>query len=416
MQATATDPEAGPNSSDVDSSCESPLRSKHTASLAEVLNALGSSLLVSTYQAGKLIFLRAERDRLNTHFRPFNKPMGIAVGRNRIAIGGALDIWEFHNVPAAASQAEGERAADSCFLPRHSTVTGDIQIHEMEWGRKPNSVSVDSLPGRAVSSADSELWFVNTRFSCLCTRSDQYSFVPRWRPPFISTYTPEDRCHLNGLAMEGGVPRFVTALGESDAPAGWRENKASGGIVMDVPSSEVIARGLSMPHSPRLYGGQLWVLNSGQGGLGFIDSGTGKYQEVCRLPGFTRGLSFHGRYAFVGLSQVRESAYFSGIEISEVPEHERWSGVAVVDIVAGECIAWLRFEGAVQEVFAVSVLPDQQWPDLINEDRDCIANAFVLPDDSLQAVPAGWRDTSGHAEPPLQSAPNTLLRHNQANA
>ena len=55
------------------------------------------------------------------------------------------------------------------------------------------------------------------------------------RPPFISAYAAEDRCHLNGLAIVDGQPRYVTALGQSDTRGGWRAGKSNGGIVMSVP-------------------------------------------------------------------------------------------------------------------------------------------------------------------------------------
>lgn len=389
----------------------SPLRSVHTSSFAEILTKLNASLVVSTYQAGRLIMLRPDGETLNTHFRGFNKPMGVAIAGDRMAIGTAMDIAEYHNVPAAGARADEQRPADACFLPRMSHSTGDIQIHEMEWGLegltdaggptaecgqvKDDARRVDEK--RTVSALDlppsalKELWFVNTRFSCLCTRSAEHSFAPQWRPSFISAYAPQDRCHLNGLGMVDGRPKYVTALGESDEPAGWRDNKKSGGILMDVPSGEIIARGLSMPHSPRFYNGQLWVLNSGEGGIGIIDPATGKYEQVAELPGFTRGLSFYGRYAFIGLSQVRESAIFSGIRIAERPEEERWSGVAVVDITTGQVVAWLRFEDAVQEVFAVGILPGRVWPDLINDDPELLGSTWVLPDEALKDVPEDWQ-------------------------
>ena len=79
----------------------------------------------------------------------------------------------------------------------------------------------------------------------------------------------------------------------------------------------MITRGLSMPHSPRWYAGRLWVCESGAGTLGFIDPSTGRYEPIAEVPGFTRGLDFAGNLAFVGLSQVRESAVFSGIPITE---------------------------------------------------------------------------------------------------
>ena len=155
--------------------------------------------------------------------------------------------------------------------------------------------------------AGDELWVVNTRFSCLCTLDRSASFAPRWRPPFVTALEPTDRCHLNGLG-DGRRPARATSRrwARPTTPAGWRANKAKGGILMDVDSGEVITRGLSMPHSPRWYGGRLWVCESGAGTLGFIDLNTGKYEPVAEVPGFTRGLDFAGDLAFVGLSQVRE--------------------------------------------------------------------------------------------------------------
>ena len=380
-----------------DSAHLSPLRSVHTSSFPELLSALNVSVAVSTYQASRLVLLRPADGTLNTHFRAFDKPMGVATDRSRIAIGTAMDITEFHNIPAVGARSDPERPNDACFLPRNSHSTGDIQIHEMEWGTEnlaSDGRTLDDEPSVAISGSKT-LWFVNTRFSCLCTRSSEHSFTPRWRPRFISAYTPEDRCHLNGLGMVDGRPKFATALGESDEPAGWRKNKRTGGILMDVPSGEIIARGLSMPHSPRWHDEKLWVLNSGDGGIGIVDESSGRYEQVAKLQGFTRGLSFLGRYAFVGLSQVRESAIFSGIRIAQRPEEERWSGVAVVDTVAGEVVAWMRFEDQIQEVFAVSLLPGMLWPDVVNDDEELISSTWVLPDEALQEVPASWRAKTG---------------------
>lgn len=99
--------------------------------------------------------------------------------------------------------------------------------------------------------AGAGLWLVNTRFSCLCTIDSKHSFVPRWRPRFVSGLSPEDRCHLNGLGMRDGRPRYVTALGQTDERGGWRANKRDGGCLIDVDSGEIISQRLSMPHSPR---------------------------------------------------------------------------------------------------------------------------------------------------------------------
>jgi uncharacterized protein (TIGR03032 family) len=337
---------------------------------------MGLSLLVTTYQAGKLVVLRQnDLGTLNTHFRTFQRPMGLAVDGDRLALGTALELWEFHNLPAVARNLEPVGSHDACFLPRLGHVTGDVQIHEMAW-----------LP-RTEAPENPELWFINTRFSCLCTRTMPYSFVPRWRPKFVSAIAPDDRCHLNGLGVRAGAVRYVTALGATDTPGGWRQRKKDGGVLIDVAHDEVLARGLSMPHSPRWYADKLWVLNSGEGGLGTIDPRNGKYVEVASLPGFTRGLDFVGPLAFVGLSQVRESAVFSGIAIAERPMAERCCGVWVVHIQSGQVLAFVKFEDAVQEIFAVAVL-QRRRPDLLNDDFTRLAESFVLPNDSLAEVAA----------------------------
>jgi uncharacterized protein (TIGR03032 family) len=353
-----------------------PLRAVHTPNFPTLLRQLGGSLLVTTYQAGKLVLVREDGDHLNTHFRAFKAPMGMALDGDRLAIGTSIQVWEYVNVPTVAARLEPPGRHDACYLPRSSHITGNIQIHEMAW------------------DAESVLWVVNTRFSCLCTLDRSASFTPRWRPPFVSELEPSDRCHLNGLGMVDGRPRYVTALGVTDELGGWRPNKARGGVLIDVDSGEVITRGLSMPHSPRWYAGRLWVCESGAGTLGFIDPHTGKYEPIAEVPGFTRGLDFAGQFAFVGLSQVRESAVFSGIAITErLAEHERTCGVCVIDLTTGQTVALLRFESTVQEIFAVSVLPGQRYPELINDEEKILEDSFVVPTEWLGEVAATVRAT-----------------------
>lgn len=343
-----------------------PLRSVHTQSFHTVLTQLGLSLVVSTYQAGKLILIRADGDAVNTHFRVFDKPMGIAADREKMAVGTTNAIEELRNVPAVADKLSPPGRHDGCYLPRRRTVTGDIDIHEMAW-------------------IDQALWFINTRFSCLCTLDPSYSFVPRWRPPFISGYDLTDRCHLNGLGVRDQRPYYVTALGETDTPNGWRTNKASGGILMDITTNEVLVRGLSMPHSPRWYRDRLWVLESGRGTLSQVDLASGAVTTVTTLSGFTRGIDFWGDFAFVGLSQIRETAVFSGIPLTQTLS-DRICGVWVINIVSGETVAFLKFEDAVQEIFAVSVLPGLRFPDVIEQSDALLNSSYVLPDAALAEV------------------------------
>lgn len=344
-----------------------PLRSIHTESFPLLLAEMGCSIAVTTYQAGKLVFLRPQDGTLNTHFAAFDAPMGLAANQQVLSIGTPGQISHFRNMPAVAKKREPIGQVNACYMPRDSHTTGDILVHEMAYGD------------------NDELWVVNTRFSCLCTLDNINSFVPRWKPSFISGYSPNDRCHLNGLGMVDGKPHYVTALGETNTATGWRANKKDGGILIDVPSGEIIARNLSMPHSPRWHNGQLWVLESGKGTLSIVDPQTGKHEPIATLPGFTRGLDFYGHLAFIGLSQVRETAVFSGIPITE-QNIERNSGVWVVNIQTGQVVAFVKFEEALQEIFAVQILPGILGPDLVNDDLEMIHSSYELPDEAMQYV------------------------------
>lgn len=344
------------------------LRSVFTSNFPEILANLNISLVVSTYQAGKVILVRNDGGTINTHFRNFHKPMGIAVHNHKLTIGGTKTVWYLRNQPALAEKLEPVGKHDACYLPRRIHVTGNIDIHEMSW------------------SAENELWLVNTRFSCLCTLDHEHSFHPRWRPSFITGLAPEDRCHLNGLGMLNGYPKFVTALGETDTQGGWRKNKANGGILMDVENNDVLLRGLSMPHSPRWYDDQLWLLESGKGSLAVVDQNTETWQKVAEVPGFTRGLDFVGPLAFIGLSKVRESAVFSGIPIVDRVE-ERTCGVWVVNVQTGQTVAFLRFEEGVEEIFAVQVLKGVRFPEILEWQDERVSLSYTIPDEALKDVP-----------------------------
>ncbi len=344
--------------------------SVHTTSLPPLLNALGSSLLATTYQAGKLILVRSDGGVVNTHFRDFDVPMGLASDGTRLALGTKTQVIEFVNQPAVAAKLEPPGKHDAVYVPRSSHVTGFIAGHEMAY-------------------AGGELWVVNTRFSCLCTLNRDASFTPRWRPKFITALAPEDRCHLNGLGVRDRKVRYVTALGDADTVGGWRPNKATGGLLFDLEEDRVIARDLCMPHSPRWYAGKLWVLESGAGTLCTVNEITGARTVVASLPGFTRGLDFADRFAFVGMSQVRDSAAFGGLPITQ--REDRSCGVWVVDITSGQTVAFLRFEGSVREIFAVQLLPGIRYPDLLPMTDPLVSEAFVLPDSALEDVPKALR-------------------------
>lgn len=334
-----------------------------TASFSSILEQANASLIATTYQSGRVVIVRREGEKVNTHLRFFPTPMGIAVQGPKLALGTKATVWEFWNQPAAAKSIDPEGRIDACFMPRVGHTSGDVRIHDLAY------------------DAEGVLWAVATRFSCLVTFDRQYSFTPRWRPPFISELSDGDRCHLNGLAMVDGRPKYVTVLGMTDTTAGWRADKASGGAILDIDGGAPVTVGLSMPHSPRWYGGKLWVLESGRGALCQVDIDTGEVTTVAELPGFTRGLSFVANVAFVGLSKVRETV-FDGLPITEA-DTPRECGIWAVDILTGETLGFLRFEGSVTELFEVAVLSGSVFPELVEPGAEATNDAFILSDEAI---------------------------------
>jgi len=328
----------------------------------EWLAEQGCGLAFTTYQASKLFLIGLlPNDTLSVFERTIDRCMGLAADRDSLFVSSLYQVWQFEN---ALNQAElTEDGYDRVYLPQVGYVTGDCDIHDMAVER------------------DGRLVFVNTLFSCLATLSDTASFSPLWHPPFISRLAAEDRCHLNGLAMRDGKPAFVTAISESDVADGWRDKRADGGVVVDVATNDVVARGLSMPHSPRWYRGRLWLLNSGTGEFGSIDLQDGTFEPVCFAPGYLRGLSFVGRYAVMGLSLPRHNQTFQDLPLDKTLASKNADprcGVLVVDLETGDAVHWIRIEGVVNELYDVSVLPDCRRPMAIGFQSDEIRRAIAI--------------------------------------
>ena len=266
-------------------------------------------------------------------------------------------------------------AATTPSICRASYFTGDLNIHDLAY-------SPDGL------------WIVATRFCCLAHLSQDFSFVPRWRPPFLTDTVPEDRCHLNGLAMVGGKPKYVTCLGETDTVGGWRANKANGGVIVDVETGEVILRGLSMPHSPRWYDGHLWFLDSGRGELRVLDMKTRTANVVVSLPAYLRGLTFVGPYALVGMSQIRERHIFGGLPVQDRFE-KLMCGVALVDLRRGEAAGFLEFTSGYQELYDVQFLAGKSRPMVLNEQQEATRQGFTAPEFSYWLRPSSLISDEG---------------------
>ena len=213
---------------------QSPLRSVYTGSFARILEQLRASLLVTSPPAGKLIAIRRDGPRVNTHFRQLQSPSGLALDAGRMAVASPTEIHLYRDALESTDPGDGDH--DALLVPAGRRYTGAAGIGELAY-------------------AGGELWLASRRFSCLATLDDEHSFVPRWRPAFVSAVDGEDRCHTNGIAIVGDEAGYVTALGRSDSPEGWRED-LDGGCVISVASGEVVADGLSLPHSPRWHDGR----------------------------------------------------------------------------------------------------------------------------------------------------------------
>lgn len=338
------------------------------------------SLAFTTYQTGKLFFVGRKRDDSISMFeRTYGHCMGMwaAPDAKTIWLSSRFQIWRMTQAAAQAVPYRpvepdnpdshlpvwADRGYDVAYLPRVGYTTGHLDVHDM---------AVDS---------EGKLIFVNTMFGCLATLSENASFKPLWRPPFLSALVPEDRCHLNGLAMRDGRPAYVTVVADSDVADGWRDRRQDGGCVVDVASNEIVAGGLSMPHSPRWYRDRLWVLNSGTGEFGSIDLDSGKFEPLAFCPGYLRGMSFVDKYAVVSLSKPRHDT-FHGLPLDdELAKHgaEPQCGLQVIDLETGTVAHWLRLNGElVTELYDTAVLPGTRQPMAVGFQTNEIERLVVI--------------------------------------
>lgn len=333
-------------------------------SIAKLLTEIKSVITISTYQAGKVIFISAKNKTvLNQTPISFKKPMGIALLDNKMAIATLDEIHFFSNSKMLAKQFPySKENFDALYLPRATYYCGETDIHDLHFGK-------------------GGLWAVNTKFSCISSYDINYSFTPRWKPPFITSLTPEDRCHLNGMATINNVPAFVTALGKTNTKGGWRENITKGGILMKVPSGEIILDNLAMPHSPRIINKELFLLLSATGELIKCDVERKAYEVIFKVSGFIRGMAFYKNYLFVGLSKVRKSSKtFSKLPVSEMSDY---AGIVVFDLKNKKKVGEIKYETTVEEIFDVQLLPNTSNPGLINTNDDRHKLALTIKNNSF---------------------------------
>lgn len=336
------------------SQLQPPFTCTHSPNLPELLSELKVSLALTTYQAGKVIFLSpTPEDGLVQLLRSFPSPMGLGLHQDRLALATKDQLLVFaNNTEMAASYPPKPGVYDALYLPRAAWFTGQLALHDLAW-------------------AGGGWLAVNTACSCLSRVSERFSAEVLWQPPFISAIEPDDRCHLNGMAVEDGEARFVTCLADTDEPGGWRKDLDRGrGLLMHVPSGEPVLREVYFPHSPRLHRGKLYLVESGTGELLEVDPQRGTRRSICRLDGFARGMALIGDFMFVGLSKIRQkSSTFKDLPISK---RSLMAGVAVLDLRTGTQVAFLKYENAVEEIYDVQLLTGMGRPNILTpgyEDR-----------------------------------------------
>ncbi len=338
---------------------------------------MGVTLAITTYQAGKVVFFSALSDEQLIQLpRNYQKAMGLAYNsqQQKLAVATMNTVEVLANSPGLApNYGKQPGTYDGLFVPRASYYTGGLDLHDMNWGQQG-------------------LYAINTQFSCISMITDNFSFEPIWKPNFITDLEPSDRCHLNGMAMENGKPKYVTALGETNAPKGWREKIETGGILMDVDTKEIIARDLQMPHSPRVYDGQIYVLLSATGEVVRIDPNSGKYDVVIRLDGFLRGMAKFGDYLFIGLSKLRKNS--SAFRELPIADKANFSGVDIVHLPTGTKVAHILYLASVDELYDVQIIPNIRRPGIINTENAEHGRSIVTPTDAFWAEEAPQQPNS----------------------
>lgn len=364
---------------------------------ADLLKRLNCSVAISTYQAGKVVFISLnQQDQLVQLPRTFNKAMGITFHQEKMAVatkdevlvlGGSRSLAQFYpNQPALY---------DTLYVPRAKYYTGRVDIHDLEWG-------------------NAGLWAVNTSFSCLCLIDDNYSFTPQWQPPFIKVLEHDDFCHLNGLAMKDGEPQFVTALGPTSTPKGWKEGITTDGILMHVPSGEVVLMNLAMPHSPRYLDGKLYALLSASGEIICIDPAQNSYEVVARVGSFIRGLAKMGDYLFVGRSKLRStSSSFEKLKSLPIGAKSDTAGISVVHLPSGRVVEELSYHNSVEEIYDLQLMPGLKRPGILNTDTEMYTRSLVIPQGAYWSS-GPMDDSPNHPADAQNPSPGHHFQKNQA--
>jgi len=346
-----------------------PFSTAYSSQVPDILRFLGCSIALTTYQAGKLVLISPQLDKegLTILPRTFNKPMGIAVGVNKLALAAKDEVIVFENSKELAKHYPSKKETyDSLWLPRMTYYTGQVDMHDIAFG-------------------EDGIYAINSSFSCLCKVDGQFNFKPIWQPHFVDALVSEDRCHLNGLVLENGKPKYTTALGATNTHQGWRDHIVTGGVLMDVTTNEIVLDGLAMPHSPRIYNHELYMLLSASGEFIKVNTQEKSYQVVKKFDGFCRGLTIYKDHAFIGFSKLRKnSSTFAKLSFSD---KANFSGIKIIHLPTQTLVGEINFQSHVDEIYEVAILPHSLRPNILNTITDVHKLALAIPGMTYWANP-----------------------------
>ena len=341
-----------------------PFSCQYSPQIPELIQQLNCTIAISTYQAGKIIFLSAKNENELIQLpRTFEKPMGIAenIQTDQLALACKDEIIVFSNSDKLAQfYPNSPKVYDALYMPRLTYHTGALDIHDLSFTFSGNLIGV------------------NTLFSCIISIDDKYNFKPIWKPRFIDKLASEDRCHLNGLAMLDGNAKYATAFSKGNTPQSWRAHVTTTGVLIDIESNEIIADGLAMPHSPRIFNDKLYVLLSASGELIELDIQTGKYDVIVKLDGFVRGMDICQDYLFIGLSKLRKnSSTFAKLDFAEQANQ---SGIAIIHLPTGALVGKINYLSSVDEIYDVHILKNKSRPNILNTISNSHKSGVMIPD------------------------------------
>jgi uncharacterized protein (TIGR03032 family) len=265
----------------------SPLRSVYSAGARQVLERLGCSVLLTAPAADRLVSIRRDGYRVNTHFHRSARPRAVAHAGRRLAVAGDRCVTAYVDRPEAQTDASADQGTAHF-------------VQDQRWSLEADGIEDLAFAGDRILLAASEL-------GCVELAGD-HGLRPVWRPPAAAGQ------RLTGIAITGERLAYATV---------------DGGCVVDVDSDEIVVSDLSQPCAPRWHDRRLWLLESGRRALCELELATGASRTVAELPGLPTGLALAGGVAVVCLSPAR---------------------VCFIELATGTQLGFVRFEGQISHV------------------------------------------------------------------